>query len=468
MRKKLLTVFGIIILTPLVMVLLLYLGLTVYYSGTYGNGVMINGVYVAGMTPEEVNTVLLEQTDAASFTVTDKYGENYEIPIQEMNFNYTYMDSLKDIKKKENPFTWGLALINGKKNSYSITPQGVCDTDKLEAYLLSMELIQNQADPENLRVEIVKGENGYELIDDTANLLDVETTVDVIEKAVLNGERYLNLQDAGCYVEIDYTDRMLSTLALWKKVEELQNVEIICQFYDGDEIVDASVICDFISVDKKGNFVLDEDDELVLNEEEIAAYVEKLAKKHDSVGGPWKFHPTRGGVVTIEKGTYGYKLNQEKQTAYFMEQLYAKESDTASPIYSQKGWGDEGGDIGNTYIEVDMTEQMMYYYKGGQLMLSTPVVTGNISRGNGTPARVCYIYYKQRNRTLIGEDYRTPVSYWMAVYGNIGIHDASWRGRFGGTIYKTNGSHGCINTPTNAVRQLYEMAEEGTPVVMFY
>ena len=133
MRKKLLTVFGIIILTPLVMVLLLYLGLTVYYSGTYGNGVMINGVYVAGMTPEEVNTVLLEQTDAASFTVTDKYGENYEIPIQEMNFNYTYMDSLKDIKKKENPLTWGLALINGKKNSYSITPQGVCDTDKLEA-----------------------------------------------------------------------------------------------------------------------------------------------------------------------------------------------------------------------------------------------------------------------------------------------------------------------------------------------
>ena len=56
--------------------IVLYLGLTVYYSGTYGNGVMINGVYVAGMTPEEVNTVLLEQTDAASFTVTDKYGEN--------------------------------------------------------------------------------------------------------------------------------------------------------------------------------------------------------------------------------------------------------------------------------------------------------------------------------------------------------------------------------------------------------
>ncbi|MBP3420935.1 MAG: L,D-transpeptidase family protein [Lachnospiraceae bacterium] len=468
MRKKLLTVLGILILIPLIMVVLIYLGFTWYYRDAFMSGVMINGVYVSGMTPEEVDAVLLEQTDEASFTVTDKYGENYEIPINEMDFNYTYLNDLKDIKKKANPFSWGLALIKGTKDSYTITPQGICNTEKLQEYLLSMELIQNQADPDNLRVEIVKEKDGYVLIDDTANLLDVEITVDAIEQAVLNGERYLKLDEAGCYVEIDYTDKMLETLALWKKVEELQNVEITCQFYDSDEVVDASVICDFISVDKKGDFVLDEDNELVLNEEEVAAYVESLAKEHDSVGGPWNFHATRGGVVTIEKGNYGYKLNQDKQTAYLIEQLYAKESDTASAIYSQTGWGDEGGDIGNTYIEVDMTNQMMYYYRGGQLMLSTPVVTGNISRGNGTPARVCYIYYKQRNRTLIGEDYRTPVSYWMAVYGNIGIHDASWRGRFGGTIYKTNGSHGCINTPTNAVRQLYEMAEEGTPVVMFY
>ena len=110
----------------------------------------------------------------------------------------------------------------------------------------------------------------------------------------------------------------------------------------------------------------------------------------------------------------------------------------------------------------------MYYYNDGELKLSTPVVTGNTGKGNGTPQRVCYVYYKQRNRTLIGEDYRTPVSYWMAVYGNIGIHDATWRGKFGGSIYKTNGSHGCINTPMKAVSQLYEMVEEGTPVIMFY
>jgi lipoprotein-anchoring transpeptidase ErfK/SrfK len=261
---------------------------------------------------------------------------------------------------------------------------------------------------------------------------------------------------------------MQDTLQMWEKVKALQDVQIVCQFYDGSETVDSAVIADWIALDEAGDFQIDEEGELLLDEEAVAEYVSRLAKAHDSVNGPWTFHPTRGGVVTIEKGTYGYKLNQTKQAEFFIEQTYAHQSAKADAIYSQKGWGNAASDIGSTYIEIDMTNQMLYYYCDGLLALSTPVVTGNTSKGNGTPQRVCYIYYKQRNRTLIGEDYRTPVSYWMAVYGNIGIHDASWRSKFGGSIYQTSGSHGCINTPTKAVSQLYEMAEEGTPVIMFY
>lgn len=462
------TVLGIIILIPICMIVLIYLGLVWYYSDTFMNGVMINGVYAAGMTAEEVNEELLQKTDEATFIVTDKYGETYEIPIADMDFSYTYLDELNDIRSLQNPIYWGIALINGQSEQYNITPKGNCDLEKLQTYLLSMKLIKNQADPDNIRVEIVKEKDGYALIDDTANLLDVDLTINAIEQAVLAGERNLNLEDAECYVEIAYTKEMQETLDLWEKVQKLQNMEIVCQFYDGNETVDSAVIADWIALGEDGEFLLDEDGELILDDEEVASYVEQLANKHDSVNGPWNFHPTRGGTITIEKGTYGYKLNQTKQKEFFMQQVYAHQNTKTEAIYSQRGWGDGAGDIGSTYIEVDMGNQMMYYYRNNVMELSTPVVTGNTSKGNGTPQRVCYVYFKQRNRTLIGEDYQTPVSYWMAVYGNIGIHDASWRSNFGGVIYKTNGSHGCINTPTKAVSQLYEMVEEGTPVIMFY
>lgn len=462
------TVFGIIVITPMMILLILYFGLAWYYADTYMNGVMINGVYAMGKTPAELNELLLAGTDAPSFTISDRSGTEYEIPLQDLGFSYSYLQELRQIQSKQNPLYWGIALFGGKSSQYTVTPQGEGDNEKLSDYLLSLDFISNQADPDHIRVEIVKEDTGYVLVDDTENLLDTERTVEAVTEAVAKGERSLDLSEAGCYVETSYTSQMSETLKLWEKVREMQDIELTCLFYDGSETLDASVISDWIALDENGEFLLDENGELTLDEAAVEAYVAELAGRHDSADGPWLFYPTRGGTVTIEKGTYGYKLNQKKQKELLMEQVYAHEDASAEPVYSQQGFGASSDAIGSTYIEVDMTNQMMYYYEGGQLQLSTPVVTGNTSKGNGTPERVCYVYYKQRNRVLIGEDYQTPVSYWMAVYGNIGIHDASWRGKFGGTIYQTNGSHGCINTPTDAVGRLYDMVEVGTPVVMFY
>ena len=68
------------------------------------------------------------------------------------------------------------------------------------------------------------------------------------------------------------------------------------------------------------------------------------------------------------------------------------------------------------------------------------------------------LVYKKPPAGLKGEDYESDVNYFMPFAYNVGIHDASWRnGKFGGTIYKTSGSHGCINTPEEVVTKMYEM-----------
>jgi lipoprotein-anchoring transpeptidase ErfK/SrfK len=75
--------------------------------------------------------------------------------------------------------------------------------------------------------------------------------------------------------------------------------------------------------------------------------------------------------------------------------------------------------------------------------------------------------YKQKNAALTGEDYETNVNYWMPFFGNIGIHDASWRYAFGKEMYKNNGSHGCVNVPLNVAKTIYENIEEGTPIICY-
>ena len=120
----------------------------------------------------------------------------------------------------------------------------------------------------------------------------------------------------------------------------------------------------------------------------------------------------------------------------------------------------------NPYISISITSQTLNYYEYGELVLSSPVVTGI---NNGTPTGNYRVLNKARNVTLKGADYESFVNYWIAFKGSsYGIHDASWRSNFGGTIYKYNGSHGCVNVPYYKVQQLYNMVEIGTPVYIYY
>lgn len=125
--------------------------------------------------------------------------------------------------------------------------------------------------------------------------------------------------------------------------------------------------------------------------------------------------------------------------------------------------------IGNTYLELDLGNQKVYLFKKGKLVYDTECVSGCKAWGMSTPAGVYKINSLERNAKLVGEDYETVVSYWMGFIGNdIGLHDASWRGGFGGDIWKTDGSHGCINLSSQAAKDLYGMVYMGLPVIVYY
>src|SRR5699024_3420396 len=108
-----------------------------------------------------------------------------------------------------------------------------------------------------------------------------------------------------------------------------------------------------------------------------------------------------------------------------------------------------------------------YFYKEEKLLVESDFVSGNVARGYTTPPGAYPLTYKERNATLRGQGYASPVSYWMPFNGGIGMHDASWRSSFGGTIYKTNGSHGCINLPYAAAKTIYENISKGMPVLCY-
>ena len=121
-------------------------------------------------------------------------------------------------------------------------------------------------------------------------------------------------------------------------------------------------------------------------------------------------------------------------------------------------------DLDGKYIVIDLSEQKLWLYDENNVLLSTNIVTGKLD----TPTNLGFfkIYGKQTNRYLTGEDYRSFVNYWMPFNGGIGMHDATWRKKFGGNIYINDGSHGCVNMPLDITDDIYNNVSVGTKVLV--
>ena len=162
------------------------------------------------------------------------------------------------------------------------------------------------------------------------------------------------------------------------------------------------------------------------------------------------------GPKTIDKYSIG-KIIEENDSYYYLK------------FDDQEGYinKDNIDILTDTYIIVDISDQELSLYEKGELLLKTPVVTGLPTKDRQTDQGYFSIFEIRHDTDLIGVDYRSHVDVMMKYNKNEGIHDANrWRSSYGGEIYKTNGSHGCVNTPRGAAIEVSKNVEIGTKVLV--
>ncbi len=239
------------------------------------------------------------------------------------------------------------------------------------------------------------------------------------------------------------------------------NTTVKIKFGKEREVVDGDLIHKWLKVNKKAVTVS-------LNEEKISDYMAELASEHDTIYRPHKFTTYGGSKITIENGDYGWWMNQNATKEKLMKALNNFKSKTIKPEYLQEAASHGKRDYGKTYVEVNLSAQCLYFIKNGECLLTSSFVSGNPSTGHNTPGGIYSITYKDTNHRMVGADYDVFTYYWMPFNGNIGFHDATWRGAFGGSIYLYNGSHGCINMPYSNAQSLFNLVEKGMPVICYW
>lgn len=467
MRKM----WRVLLLTLLCGLLILFAGglaLGFYYQNNFPVNTWINGVYCTGKTIDEVNAELIGQTVVSDVVLLDAEGRKWTLEPEVIGLRPDYREALQAYLTQHASFLWMSNLYHPV--SAGVEVKYVCDAAKLEEQVESLEFVRRDGElPEGCLVEY-REQEGYCFRDGNRMRLDCGHMLEYIGECFLEGKLQIDLREGCCYRDLEDSPRDREQRELWEQVKEFLTKDITYDMGAEQLKLTPEILSAFLKTDEAGTPVL-ENGILVPDEENVGRWVEQLAKSYDTCGTVREFQSTRGDIVGVKYGTYGTRLDKEAERTYLLHMLQqgaGGEAQVHVPVYEKEGYVRGQDDIGGTYIEVDMTNQHMYYYVDGELALDTDVVTGNTGKRMGTPEGINYVYAKQRNRILRGDDYETPVKYWMPVKGGVGIHDADWRRKFGGEIYKKNGSHGCVNTPPDVMAKLYDMVEIGTPVVMFY
>ena len=211
---------------------------------------------------------------------------------------------------------------------------------------------------------------------------------------------------------------------------------------------------------------LEADGTVTVDENAVRALVDGWAEIYDIPYTKYQFKSEVDGYVPIQFLDVSYEIDREALTNEICERLRTLDAGEVEPsiVCYRNG---EPFDIQDTYIEVDITNQKMTFYKDGERIVFTDVVTG-LPDGHPTITGLYYTYYKTTDIWLDGPDYHVFVKYWVSITDLYGLHDASWRSNFGGDIYLYGGSHGCVNTPEEAMKTIYDNVTDGIPIISYH
>lgn len=436
---------------------LIYLLISIFFANHLFFNTTINGIDVSLKTYEEAQEILKNSINEYKLKIVQRDEKTEEILAQDIELKFNENNSILSIKKIQASLKWGISLF--KKQYYNINDLVGYDNNKLLKKIQELDCLNKDiVDPRNVDFKYSNG--SYDLIEEVyGNKIDNDKLYETIKVSILNGETSVNLNDRSCYENPKYTLKSDKTIETKAILDKYVSTKITYLFERENEVLDGNRIKEWLSVD--------DDLDVKIDENSVKDYVLELSSKYNTVGITRNFKTSTGKVVEVKGGYYGWKINSIGETKLLIENIKLGAVLEKEPVYTQKVLYRDKDDIGNTYVEVNITNQHLWFYKNGKLITQGDIVTGDSSKGYSTKLGTYALNYKQKEATLRGPNYEAKVTYWMPFNGNIGIHDASWRYSFGGEIYKGNGTHGCVNSPSYLAKTIFENIEEGTPIICY-
>lgn len=431
----------------------------VYFGSHFNPNTTVNGVNASMADVATVKERIQNEAADYQMQIVEKDGTTEKITQKDVDLSIDTEDGqIEAFLNEQSGWSWVAALFSPSEFAsenivsydkkklekvvdklHCVTRKDVTETENAEPYFDGQEFVA---------VEEVYGTD-----------INKKKFTKKLGKALLNLENTVDLAAGGYYVQPKVTADSKEFQNLLKEMNQIAGTEVAYTVGSTTETVDADTVASWVTLDDNAKVSFDD--------EKIMEFLDEMGRKYNTFGLPKQLSSSMGAEVTVPGGSYGWKIDKEGELAQLKADLKNHTPVKRDFVYQYTANTHDGPDYGDSYVEVNLTAQHVWFYKNGRLVVESACVTGNPSRGNGTHVGAFQMTYKQKDATLNGENYSTPVTFWMPFNGNEGLHDATWRSSFGGSIYKTNGSHGCVNLPYSTAAAIFPDVDKGFPVLVY-
>lgn len=479
----------------------------IYFSGHFAFHTTLNGTDVSCQNASQAESLIAQAADSYTLTIHGRNQVDGTIRGTDISLVLTADTSAADLIHSQSGLLWPKSLWT--QQALTDPCQAAYDAAALEALVDALPFFasENIQQPSNAVCSYTDG--SFQITaGDPGSVPRREAILSAVKAAVSANQTELTLDD-DCYEEAAVTEDSAELLAAQDELNKILNLTITMTFGEDTQTLSKDQLASFVSVSLADAGAADagassdeqnaadgtdpaetesaeqtapsEEDAsagdaqdtssasaVVYDAEAVTAYVASLAEQYDTYGKDREFKTHSGDTVTVSGGNYGWQMDQEATAASLIETLKAEEDAEFTPVWTKEAASFGDTDIGTSYMEVDLDHQKVYQYIDGECVVETDCVSGKaIDSDRLTPDGTYSIVYRKSPAVLKGADYESPVTYWMPFNGGIGFHDATWRSKFGGELYLTGGSHGCINLPLSAAKAIYANVYSGMPVVVY-
>ena len=444
----------------------------------------VNGYDVSGKTPEQALSLLAGDYGNVNVTLTE--GGQDAVSGMLADFGYIVdqdklSSNLKEVfTRQRNGFSALIRSLSGG-NTFTVTIPFKFYDEKLNELVNAGHLPSERVVSVDAKMQYNEKENYYYIepevngteFDDSSLQTYVRDQIADCVSGNHPGEDLTISFPEDIYIKPVVTEGDVALNTTVNVYNQFCKAKITYVFGSQKEMIDWNTIQGWLSI---------QDGQGVLDDTKVSEYVISIAAKYNTRHYDRTFHTSYGTDIVIpsSENDYGYTVNEEEECRQLVADIrsnteverepvyYATNRDYGNPLYYKREGRD---DLAGTYVEVNLTTQHLWFYKDYAVIMDTDIVSGCVAKKAETKTGTFALAYKESPSVLVGtnaeDGYETEVKYWMPFYEGQGLHDADWRTSFGGNIYLTNGSHGCVNLPPYAAEAIYNNIDAGVAIIIY-